>query len=164
MSTVNKAIQELADKLKADGYAYSIIDDTILLVPRMKALDDHGLDAPQFLCTTLMEQQGAWSLIVQAKFRKVDESTPLYNLANTKAILEPIRDLMAKEYPHIDVQGSIPIEWGIEYDFENIIGEEKHRLAVVEGIFGMHTSTEDVYQLLLQLPKISEVSIDIETV
>ena len=43
MTTVNKAIQELGDKLKAGGYAYHIGDDNLIIVPRVKALKDHGL-------------------------------------------------------------------------------------------------------------------------
>ena len=41
--------------------------------------------------------------------------------------------MMEQQYPCIDKDGNIPLEWSVDYDFENLIGEEKSRAAVVEA-------------------------------
>lgn len=159
---MSKQIKVLAEKLKAAGFAYHLLDNGVLLVPRVKAMNDHGFEKEQFLAIILYEKQGAWGIVIQAKLRKIDESNPLWSLENAKTIMEAIKGMMESQYPCIDKDGNIPLQWSVDYDFENLIGEEKSRSAVVEAEVGVNTSVDDVYELLLQLPKISEVELQLE--
>lgn len=158
---MSKQIEALAQKLKEGGFAYHLLDNGVLMVPRIKAMKDHGFEEDQFLVTTLFEKQGAWGIIIQAKLRKIDESNPLWSLENTKTLMEAIKGMMEHQYPHIDQDGNIPFKWSVDYDFENLIGEEKCRAAVVEAEVGVTTDVNDIYELLLQLPKISEVELQL---
>lgn len=159
---MSKQIEALAQKLKEAGFAYHLLDNGVLLVPRVKAMNDHGFEKEQFLVTTLYEKEGTWGIIIQAKLRKIDESNPLWSLENAKTVMEAIKGMMEQQYPCIDKDGNIPLEWSVDYDFENLIGEEKSRAAVVEAEVGVTTGVDDIYELLLQLPKISEVELQLE--
>jgi hypothetical protein len=84
-------------------------------------------------------------------------------IKNKKIVFcKPIKGMMESQYPCIDKDGNIPLQWSVDYDFENLIGEEKGRAAVVEAEVGVTTGVDDIYELLLQLPKISEVELQLE--
>ena len=116
---MSKQIEALAQKLKEASFAHHLLDNGVLLVPRVKAMNDHGFEKEQFLVTTLYEKQGAWAIIIQAKLRKIDESNPLWSLENAKTVMEAIKGMMEHQYPCIDKDGNIPFEWSVDYDFEN---------------------------------------------
>ena len=159
---MSKQIEALAERLKEAGLAHHLLDNGVLLVPRVKAMNDHGFEKEQFLVTTLYEKQGAWAINIQAKLRKIHKSNPMWSLKNAKSVMEAIKGMMEHQYPCIDKDGNIPLEWSVDYDFENLIGEEKSRAAVVEAEVAVTTGVDDIYELLLQLPKISEVELQLE--
>lgn len=156
---MSKAMNALIKKLKKDNFAHAYLDNGILAVPRLMAMDDHGLPVRQYLTTTIFERDQVWSIIIQGKIRKICEEDKLYSLENTRTIMEEIRNMMEKQYPCIDKAGQITLDWTVDYDSENLIGEEKFRIAVVEASVGFVSEAGDVYGLLKELPNIHEITL-----
>jgi hypothetical protein len=110
----------LKAKFAENKFFIADVDTNIVIFPSRKALADHGLPEDEFLTVLLqyVPESKGWIIVFQAKIRKIDDSDPKFGEEPTKMLLEAVCELMKKEIPSIDEEGTLPLTWEVDLDVE----------------------------------------------
>ncbi len=159
--TLNHHPEVLALKAKFTENKFAIVDvDTnIVIFPSRKALADHGLPEDEFLTVLLqyVPESNGWIIVFQAKIRKIDGSDPKFGEEPTKMLLEAVCELMKKEIPSIDEEGTLPLTWEVDLDVEAITNAG-YRMGVTQCSIMIKIDLENLFGLLKSFESFPEVA------
>jgi hypothetical protein len=159
--TLNHHPEVLALKAKftENKFAIADVDTNIVIFPSRKALADHGLPEDEFLTVLLqyVPESNGWIIVFQAKIRKIDGSDPKFGEEPTKMLLEAVCELMKKEIPSIDEEGTLPLTWEVNMDVDAITNEG-YRMGVTQCSIMIKIDLENLFGLLKSFESFPEVA------
>ena len=159
--TLNHHPEVLALKAKftENKFAIADVDTNIVIFPSRKALADHGLPEDEFLTVLLqyVPESNGWIIVFQAKIRKIDGSDPKFGEEPTKMLLEAVCELMKKEIPSIDEEGTLPLTWEVDLDVEAITNAGV-RLGAAQAYISIVIDLENLFDLLKSFKSFPEVA------
>ena len=159
--TLNHHPEVLALKAKftENKFAIADVDTNIVIFPSRKALADHGLPEDEFLTVLLqyVPESNGWIIVFQAKIRKIDGSDPKFGEEPTKMLLEAVCELMKKEIPSIDEEGTLPLTWEVNMDVDAITNEG-YRMGVTQCSIMIKIDLENLFGLLKSFESVPEVA------
>lgn len=149
----------LIAKFKDNGFAIFDVASNTVIFPSRKALPDHGMPKDEYLTVALqyVPESDGWVIVNTVKIRKIDEKDPKFGIEPTQKLLEAVRDLMIKEIPTVDEEGTLPLTWDTSMD-EEAITNEGCRMGVTQCSIMIKIDLENLFGLLKSFETFPEVA------